>query len=80
MVFSVLIPKKTGGYQFCADYRKVNSVPQSDAYQLPTIQEILESLSGAVVFSTLDLNSGYWQVRMEEERQDTTAFICSRAI
>ncbi len=76
----ILIPKKTGGYRFCVDYRKVNSVSQSDAYPLPTIQEILESLSGAVVFSTLDLNSGYWQVRMEEDSQDKTAFTCGQGL
>lgn len=76
----VLIPKKTGGYHFCVDYRKVNSVSQSDAYPLPKIQEILESLSGAVIFSTLDLNSGYWQFRMEEDSQDKTAFICSQGL
>lgn len=73
----VLIPKKSGGLRFCVDYRKLNAVTYSDAYPLPTIQEILESLAGSAIFTTLDLNSGYWQVEMEPESQDKTAFVCS---
>ncbi|XP_045569661.1 uncharacterized protein [Salmo salar] len=76
----VLIPKKTGGLRFCVDYRKTNKVSQTDAYPLPTIQEILESLSGAVVFTTLDLNSGYWQVEMDQESKDKTAFVCAEGL
>ena len=56
----------------------VNTV--TDAYPIPTIQEILDSLSGAVVFSSLDLNSGYWQVKMDPEVREITAFICPHGL
>lgn len=71
----VLPPKKDGGHRFCADFRKVNATTETDAYPLPNINEILESLSGAAVFSTIDLNSGYWQVPMERRCKEKTAFI-----
>lgn len=76
----VLVPKKTGGVRFCVDYRKLNAITQSDAYPLPTIQEILDSLAGATVFTSLDLNSGYWQVQMDPASQDKTAFVCSMGL
>ena len=76
----VLIPKKTCGLRFCVDYRKTHNVSQTDAYPLPTFQEILESLSGAVVFTTLVLNSGYWQVEMDQDRKDKTAFVCAEGL
>ncbi|KAE8297832.1 Retrovirus-related Pol polyprotein from transposon 17.6 Protease [Larimichthys crocea] len=76
----VLIPKREGKPRFCVDFRKVNENTVTDAYPIPTIQEILESLSGAVVFSSLDLNSGYWQVEMDPEVREVTAFICSHGL
>ncbi len=57
------------------DYRKVNSSTENDAYPLPNITEILESLSGASICSTIYLNSGYWQVSMDQESKPKTAFI-----
>ena len=54
----------------------MNAATQTDAYPLPNIQEILESLAGAVVFTTLDLNSGYWQVDMDMDGKEKRAFVC----
>ncbi|XDV51935.1 hypothetical protein PO909_020727 [Leuciscus waleckii] len=72
----VLVPKKDGKLRFCVDYRKVNSVTESDAYPFPNITEILESLSGAAIFTTIDLNSGYWQRLMETVLGELRRKIC----
>ncbi|KAL0197545.1 hypothetical protein M9458_006085, partial [Cirrhinus mrigala] len=71
----VLVPKKDGKLRFCVDYKKINSVTESDAYPLPNITEILESLSEAAIFSTINLNSGYWQVLMDPSSEANTALI-----
>lgn len=71
----VLVPKKDGGFRVCVDYRKLYAVTETDPYPLPNINELLESLAGLAVFSTLDLNSGYWQVTMNTSRIDKTAFV-----
>lgn len=73
----VFVPEKQASKpRFCVNCRKLNTATQTDSYPLPNIQEILESLAGAVVFTTLDLNSGYWQLEMDKDSKEKTAFVC----
>ncbi len=71
----VLVRKKDGTWRFCIDFRKLNEVTIKDAFPLPQIADLVDSLSGHKYFSTLDLASGYWQVPMEESSQEKTAFV-----
>ena len=72
----VLVRKKDGRLRFCIDLRKLNNRTVKDAYSLPRIESILDSLGGAQIFPTLDLKAGYWQVEMAEECKAYTAFTC----
>ena len=70
----VLVRKKDGLLRFCIDFRKLNSLTVKDFHPLPLICETLESLTGAAHYSTFDMNSGFWQVPMDEESKQYTAF------
>ena len=70
----VLVRKKDGSLCFCIGLRRLNAQMIKDAYSLPHIDETLDCLDGAIIFTSLDLKSGYWQVEMDEESKALTAF------
>ncbi len=71
----LLVTKKDGSTRFCVDYRKVNEVTLKDAYPLPRIEDTLDALQSSQYFSTLDLYSGHWQVKMDPADIDKTSFL-----
>jgi hypothetical protein len=70
----VLVKKKSGALRLCIDYRQLNAKCLKDAFPLPRIDESLEAMSGACLFSSLDLAHGYFQVTMHPESVTKTAF------
>ena len=70
----VLVHKKDGSLQFCIDLRKLNNQTIKDAQSLPRIEDSLNCLDGGTIFTSLDLQSGYWQVEMTEASKPLTAF------
>ena len=71
----VLAPKADGNWRFCVDYRRLNAATVPDSYPLPRADDCLDSLGEAVIFTTLDCNSGYWQIPLPDEDKDKTTFI-----
>ena len=70
----VLARKSDGSLRFCIDLRKLNNKTIKDAYNLPRVDETIDTLLGSKYFSKLDLRSGYWQVEIKEEDKHKTAF------
>lgn len=68
--------KKDGSYRMCIDYRALNSLTKKNRYPLPQIDTILDAIQDAKYFSSLDLVSGYWQIPMDENSVEKTAFRC----
>ena len=70
----VLVRKKDGSLHLCIDFRRLNSLTVKDSHPLPHICKTLESLAGTAHYTTIDMNSGFWQVPMDEESKQYTAF------
>ena len=71
----MLVCKKDRSWQLCIDYRRLNAVTRKDAYSLPKIDDSLDALAGSMYLCTLDLVSGYWQVPLDQDAREKSAFV-----
>lgn len=70
------VRKRSGALRLVVNYQRLNSITVKDAFPLPRVYDLLDSLGGAEWFSTLDAASGYWQVPMDEDSVEKTGFVC----
>ena len=71
----LLVKKPDGQLRMCVDYRALNKTTVRDRFPLPHIEDLLNKLAGAKVFSKIDLKQGFWQMRMDPDDEEKTAFV-----
>lgn len=70
----LFVKKKDGTLRMCVDYRALNKLTIKNNTALPRIDDLLDRMAGARYFTTLDLRSGYNQMRVDESSIPFTAF------
>jgi hypothetical protein len=68
------IRKKDGSWRLCIDYRQLNKEMIKNQYMLPRIDDLFDQMKGVMMFSKIELRSGYHQLRIKEEDIPKNAF------
>ncbi len=71
----VLVSKKDESIRFYVDYKKTNAITIVDVHPLLVVNDTVDKIEGKKYYTSIDLASGYWQVEVDENSQDITAFI-----
>ncbi len=71
----VMVEKPNGEYRMAVDYRRLNAITKKDAFPLPRIDQTLGDLGNARYFTTLDMGSAFWQIKVDKSSVERTAFV-----
>ena len=71
---TLFVKKPNGGLRFCIDFRKLNNLTRKDRYPIPLIEETLDRLARAKVYTKLDIRQAFHRIRMHPDSEELTTF------